>query len=316
MIRIRAPGRAHLAVVATVFFSPMIFGAESAADGSDASPREFAAGHGTIAIEYARLLDHGDYQGPAGKDTGQVSFQTVNLEASYFPADRWEVRLGIPFSRGKSAFLQQHPDLSCAASPSCQPTHVDNGDYHGTWADWDVGASYHAVAGESYYLTPSLDIYVPSHNYAYYGAAVAGQRVVKYGLGISLQHQLDFSNFYYSAHYQYVVKPRTLGIDSNYSEFGFDVGYFITPRLGIRALIDFKIGHGYTDDQIFAACCSSSVFAEHDRFRLQNHAVGGAAVDYSVNDRYAVSATLLHSFWGQSNAILAYGAYLKLTRSF
>ncbi|MGH8324543.1 MAG: hypothetical protein ACRETD_12215, partial [Steroidobacteraceae bacterium] len=54
----------------------------------------------------------------------------------------------------------------------------------------------------------------------------------------------------------------------------------------------------------------------HDKVRLQNHANAGVGVDYVINDRYLLSTSLLHSFWGQSNSILKYGLDLKLTRSF
>jgi len=49
---------------------------------------------------------------------------------------------------------------------------------------------------------------------------------------------------------------------------------------------------------------------------LQNHANVGMGVDCSLNDRYSLAFSTLTSVWGQSNARLAYGIDLKLTRSF
>jgi len=284
---------------------------------------EFDAGHGSFSIEYSHPFDHGDYQGPAGVDSGQVQFQTVTLGSSYFVADNWEVRASIPFSRAKAGGMQQHPKLplQCNADMTvCAVTFVDNGNYHSTWADWDIGVTYHTIVGHNYYLKPSFDVYVPSHNYPFYGSAVVGQRETRYGIGIGLEHQFDFSNFYYTAEYQYVIKPRTLGIDSNYNDFAFDLGYFINPRLGLRLITDIKFGHGLTDADIGAAAAQdgpdSPVFRLHDKFRLQNHANVGVGVDYSLNDRYSLAFSTLTSVWGQSNARLAYGIDLKLTRSF
>jgi hypothetical protein len=287
--------------------------------------KEFAAGQGTFSIEYARPFFHGDYQGPAGVDSGQVQFQTVTLEGTYFVADNWEIRTSIPFSRAKADGMQQHPKipLQCNADMSvCVPTFVDNGDYHGTWVDWDFGLSYHAIVGNNYYLTPELDVYIPSHNYAYYGSAVVGQRLTKYGIGIELEHQFDFSNFYYTASYQYVIKPRTLGIDSNYNDFAFDLGYFINPRLGIRLITDTKIGHGLSDEELGDLLDPNVPLSDqpfwllHDKMRLQNHANVGIGVDYAMGDRYTLNFSTLTSVWGQSNARLQDGIDLKLTRSF
>ena len=195
--------------------------------------------------------------------------------------------------------------------------HVDDGKYHGTWADWDFGVNYHSQIGRGYYLTSSLDVYVPSHNYQYYGSTVVGQRLTKYGVEIELDHQFDFSNFYYGAHYQYVIMPRILGFDLNYNDFGFDLGYFISPRLGVRLITDLKVGHGVPDAVINPTCCQATpIWEQHDRLRLQNHGSSGAGVDYAFNDRWRASATLIHSFWGQSNAALLYGVDFKLMRSF
>ncbi|MGH8041915.1 MAG: hypothetical protein ACREPN_07725 [Rudaea sp.] len=285
---------------------------------------EFVAGHGSWSIEYAHTFDHGDYQGPAGADSGQVQFQSIILAGDYFVADRWEVRASIPYARAKAEGMQKHPQLPCpppgGTDADCGVTHVDNGDYHGTWADWDFGLSYHATIADNYFLAPSFDVYVPSHNYAYYGSGVIGQRVTKYGIGILLEHQLAFSEFYYTVDYQYIIKPRILGIDSNYNELAIDLGYFVTPKLGLRLITDFKVGHGVSDDQIGAAIPDGDfnipLWRLHDKVRLQNHANAGVGVDYVINDRYLLSTSLLHSFWGQSNSILKYGLDLKLTRSF
>lgn len=287
--------------------------------------KEYSAGHGSFSIEYARPFFHGDYQGPAGVDSGQVQFQTITLATNYFVADGWEVRASIPFSRAKSDGMQQHPQLPCPPSggtfADCVPTLVDNGNYHGTWADWDFGISYHTIVGDNYYLSPALDVYIPSHNYAFYGSAVVGQRVTKYGIGIELERQFDFSNFYYTAAYQYVIKPRILDRNSDYNDFAFDLGYFVTPRLGLRLITDVKIGHGLDDADLNASVAAdgfngSPLWPLHDKVRKQNHANVGAGADYSINDRYSVAFSTLTSVWGQSNARLANGIDFKLTRSF
>ena len=204
----------------------------------------------------------------------------------------------------------------------CAINFVDNGNYHGSFADWDVGVTYHTMVGDNYYLAPGFDVYVPSHNYPFYGAAVVGQRETRYALGIELEHQFDFSNFYYTAAYQYVIKPRTLGIDSNYNDFAFNLGYFVNPRLGVRLITDIRVGHGLTDADIgesfvvYGGFDNNPGWALHDKVRLQNHANVGIGSDYSINGRYAVTFSTLTSVWGQSNAKLADGIDLKLTRSF
>ncbi|HKV65940.1 MAG TPA: hypothetical protein VJN66_06120 [Rhodanobacteraceae bacterium] len=287
------------------------------------------AGHGSVSIGYSRPFYHGDYGGPAGINSGQVQFQVITLSASYFISDHWEVRANIPFVRGKSDGLQQHMQLPCpppgGTLAQCVPVRVDDGHYHGTWADWDFGLGYYTVIGDNYYVTPTLDVYIPSHNYAYYGAAIVGERVTRYGIGVQLQHQFDFSNFYYTVVYQYVIKPTFLGINSNYSELAIDLGYFINPKLGVRLITDTKIGSGLDDAELNASIATPEgppdfnqgvLWPIHDKMRKQNHLNVGFALDYAISQRNALTFAALRSVWGQSNARLQNGIALTLTHGF
>ena len=290
------------------------------ADGNSGAPApEFAAGHGSFSFDYQHVYSHGDYQGPAGADSGNVSFFTYGLDVDYFVADNWEVHVGLPFTSASLHGLYQHPVIPCSiTAASCPSVLVDNGFYHGTWADWDAGVRYHADFG-GYYVTPSVDLYVPSHNYAFYGSATVGQRVTKLGIGVDLRHQFDFSDIFYDARYQYVFMPHTLGIDANYYTFGVDLGYFVTPKLSLRITTDVKLGNGYTDDQIganFGEDGTNPIWRLHDKFRLEERAVVGSAADYAINDDYVLSLAVVHSVWGRSNFRLTYGYDVKLSRSF
>lgn len=287
-----------------------------------------AAGHGLVSIEYGRAFYHGDYGGPAGINSGQVQYQSASLLASYFVTDHWEIHADIPFVMGKSDGLQVHPQLPCpppgGTLGNCVPAHVDNGQYHGTWTDWDVGVQYHAVLGDNYDVIPMLDVYVPSHNYAYYGGAAPGQRITRTAVGVGLQHQFDFSNFYYTLQYQYVLKPEFLGFNSNYSELAADLGYFINANVGIRLITDTKIGGGLDDSELNASIGTpegpdfnqSALWPLHDKVREQNHIDVGVGVDWALDPRDTLSFSALRSVWGQSNARLQNGIGLKFAHGF
>jgi hypothetical protein len=150
------------------------------------------------------------------------------------------------------------------------------------------------------------------------GSATVGQGLNKLGFGIELAHQFDFSNFYYRARYQYVFVEKTLGINVDYYTFGLDVGYFLTPRMALRAFGDGKLGNGRTDTQISAHCppCADEVWFLHDKYRLEDHINVGAGLDYQFGDHLSFSASALRMVWGKSNLNLKYGLDFKLTRSF
>ncbi|MGH8121472.1 MAG: hypothetical protein ACREPT_01730 [Rudaea sp.] len=137
---------------------------------SAAQTSEFAAGHGYVSLGFQHTYYHGDFQGPAGADSGNVSFFAYAIEAGYFVADHWEVHASVPYIVSDYSGMIPHLKLPCVDPATCPPVLVDNGDYHGTLQDWDAGVRYH-LDYHGLQITPSLDLYVPSHNYPYYGSA-------------------------------------------------------------------------------------------------------------------------------------------------
>ena len=294
---------------------------ETIADPATDDLKPYTAGHGFVSMGYQQLYSHGDYDGPAGKDSGNVHFNSMQFEAGYFVADRWEVHVALPYIESNYSGNFAHPQLPCP--PNCQPTKIDDGSYHGFWQDWDAGLRYHADLN-GYELTPSLDIYVPSNNYPFYGSASIGQRTTRVGVGVDLTHQFDWSNFFYEAHFQYVFNEHVLNINNNYYSFGINAGYFISPRLSAKLITDVKLGNGYDDDQIgpYAPAPgaptdgANPVWELHDKFRLEEHADVGGGLDYSLGNKFLLSATVAQSVWGRANARLTYEWGLKLTRGF
>jgi hypothetical protein len=264
-----------------------------------------------------RAYYHGDFDGPAnsGSNAGNIHFFIYALQASYYVADGWEAFASLPYIEENYHGNFPHPILACLqpGGPPCAPVRTDNGSTHGTLQDWDVGMRYH-VEYAGYYIAPVVELVVPSHNYPYYGTGF-GERNTQLGLGLDMTHQFDFSNFYYRAHAEYFFNQHKIGIDNDYYTFGFDLGYFISPKLGVKVLTDVRLGNGLTDAEIGPPRPDPD-FIYHDKFRLQEHGLIGAAANYLFTDRYALQVTLEHAVWGRSNGDMRFGLDVKLTRSF
>ncbi len=283
----------------------------------------FAEGHGSVSIGLQQIYSHGDYDGPAhpSSSSGNVHFDSMEFDASYFVADHWEIRAGIPYITSKYTGNYAHPQLPCP--PNCEPTKIDDGSYNGFWQDWNAGVTYHQDI-DGYNIAPSFDLYVPSNNYPFYGAAGIGQRTRRIGLGFELSHQLELSNFYYDAHVQYIFNQHVLNINNNYYTTALNVGYFFSPALSVRGIADVKLGNGYDDAQIgqyapgpTATTDGANPYWElHDKFRLEEHADIGAGLDCAIASNYLLSVTVAHSVWGRANARLTYDLGLRLTRNF
>jgi hypothetical protein len=292
-------------------------GATPTTSSGDDAPGELTAGHGSIGIEFQHAYYHGDFDGPAnsGSNAGNIHFFIYALQASYFVADGWEAFAVLPYVAGNYHGNYPHPILACLqpGGPPCAPVRTDNGSTHGTLQDWNVGARYH-FEYDGYYVAPVAELVIPSHNYPYYGVGF-GERNTQLGLGLDLTHQFDFSDFYYRAHTEYFFNQHRLGIDNDYYTFGLDLGYFVSPSLGVRALTDVRLGNGLTDAEI-GPPRPDPIFIYHDKFRLQEHGLVGAAADYRFAGSYALQVTLEHAVWGRSNGDMKFGLDLKLTRSF
>jgi hypothetical protein len=309
-----------------IFWTCAILTGTSAADSESEtqalspSNMESPVGHGWVSIQGQDVYSHGDYNGPAGANSGNVRFLSIQLNAAFFVANHWDVHLGIPYITSEYNGQFGHPQLPCP--PNCAPTQIDNGQYHGYWQDWDVGVRYHADM-DGYEIAPSLDVYIPSNDYPYYGSASIGQRTHRVGLGFELSHQFDFSNLFYVGHYQYVFNQHVLSINNNYNVFGLDLGYFFTPHLSLRAISDVKLGNGYEDAQIIPFAPgpgaptngANPIWELHDKFRLEEHADLGATCDYAFGHN-VLSFTAAHSVWGNSDSRLTYALSLMLTRGF
>lgn len=305
--------------------APSPDGSDPASTSTDQSttPPPYAAGHGSVGVDYQNVYYHGDFDGPAGKDSGDVRFQVWQLQASYFVANGWEIHASLPYIESKfsgpTAAIFAHPVLSCLTpagpTPACRPVLIDNGNYHGTFQDWDAGVRYH-FDYNGYQIVPELDLIVPSHNYQYYGAASFGERNTKLGVGVELSHQFDFTNFFYQAHYEYFFNTPHIGYGNNYNSFGLDVGYFFSPKLSAKFIADLKVGNGITDQQIGGPPALDPVWLNHDRIRLQDHGIVGGAIDYVFARNYDLQTTLEHAVWGRSNGDLKYALDLRLTRNF
>ncbi len=314
-------GQRRLIQCAALVFAMAISCGQLKAD--ETTPPEYAAGHGSVGIEFQDSYDHGDFDGPAGKDSGNVRFLSYQLQASYLVADGWEVHLGLPyiesmFSDKLPGGMFAHPILSCLTpagpTPACRPTLLDDGSYHGTFQDWDAGVRYH-FDYNGVQVAPEIDLIVPSHNYAYYGTSI-GERNTEFGLGVELSHQFDFTNFFWHAHAEYFFNTPHIGYDNDYYTLGLDVGYFFSPRLSAKLLTDLRLGNGITDQEIGGPPALNPIWLNHDRIRLQEHGLGGGAIDYEFARDWDFQTTLMHAVWGRSNGDLKYSLDLRLTRSF
>jgi hypothetical protein len=295
----------------------------SADDATNSSMR----GHGEVSIGYETTLVNGFLPdaGPT-KPIGTVRSRRMDLDLEYYVADRWSVSAGIPFISNR--YQGPNPHCPTTAPPQCahlpalaQPhpesQFLDDGNFHGTLQDWSLGVAYH-VNFDAYYITPSIGVYLPTHDYTFFSQAAVGQDLQQVDVYVTLQHQFDFSQLGYSVGYGYVFSEKTLGYSINYNHFDLELDYFISPRWTVRVSTLGRIGNGVQFGELNAISDgkTNNVWYHHDQISAHEYISAGGGVDYHFGDKYTLSATAQTLVWGSSVFNFRYLLDVHLTRYF
>lgn len=284
--------------------------------------KEGATGSGSIAVSYQNTFVDGMRPAVRGPEVpiGTVRVQSLAFDLDYFFADQWSAHVGLPYI--VSRYQGPLPHCPTAAPPQCKNapvlTHphpesrfLDDGKSHGAWQDWALGVAYHTEL-DGFLASPSITLYLPSHDYTFFAQAAVGQDLRKLDVAVDVAHQFEFTNLYWRAIVGHDFVQKTLGQDIDYNRLDLELGYFIDEKLTIKAFAAGKKGHGFAGryDQ------TTELFYHHDQRAKHNYANVGAGVDYRLGDKYTLSTTLESLVWGEAVFDFKYSWNLRLTRDF
>lgn len=285
-----------------------------------------AKGHGYISLGYQSTYVDG-LRATDGNvlDVGHGTARAVQLDVDYFFADDWSVHAGIPYVSNVYHGSPHCPTTQppqCRGVPALNPqrpeSHFqDDGRYHGTWQDWNLGVAWHTTVHGDYLVTPSLTLWYPSHDYVFFSNAAAGQRIWKVEPSIELAHQFDFTNFYYRARYSYVVTEKVMDTRMNHHRLELELGWFVNERFTLRGFAIGKKGEGYTLQELgpLTAGRSNDYWYHHDQIVVHDYAEYGLGADWRFG-KYTLSGALHRLWWGRSINNFRYSSEIRLTRDF
>lgn len=304
---------------------------------------ESMRGHGSFSITYLNTYVNGFWLDSNTKEAiGPERSLGVALDFDYYVADAWSVHVGIPYLSNK--YTGPQPHCPTTAPPQCAPGNpqyqnipvlnpphpesqfIDDGKYHSTWQDFSLGAAWHTDVN-GYLITPSVTAVIPSHDYVFFDNAAVGQRLHQLVLAGLLEHQFEFTNIYYRLGYGYAFSQHVTAYDSNnvayrfntgYQRFGGELGYFINPKLSVRALLSGRIGNGASAGEILplAAGQTDDIWYHHDQISEHTYFGAGLGFDYNLNDHYSLTADIQREFFGELVFNFKYAFELKLSRGF
>jgi len=248
-------------------------------------------------------------------DRGHIRSQSVGFQVGYGITDRLTVQFGAPYTEAKWYTRPCNPPTtSCYGLPHTfsNGTTLDDGQYHGTLADFRIDALYQVIQGPTA-LTPFVSAVIPSHGYQYFAHSAVGRDLHEYVLGLNFGSSLEriLPGAYVQAMYSYafveeVFVPTVGDVHHDRSNGSFELGYFITPSVSVKFLAGGFYTHGglvfrsRADFQCGAVCDGADpIFLHHDQVEHTSAILLGGGVSYALTGSIDVYANYIRTVQGR-----------------
>ena len=303
-----ARGRIVQSACVVIVLSHSLQSASHAADGAS------RAGHGSISISYQYNYVDSIEVSTGTIPIGDVDTHTLNLDLDYHLTDRVTLSAGIPFVRKRYKGSFPHDPL-LLNPPRTDVENVDQGKWNTSFQDFHLGARYLAMESPLI-IEPFVFLGVPSHDYPFFGHAAVGQNLWKLDVGSSFTYFPPISDAYYSLDLAYVFVEKTLGVDVSHWRVRVDAGYFFRPRLSGRLFVLLKDGDGLVFPDNFPPPRDNELWYQHDRLIKHNYVNVGAGLDWTLNERYHASTSIMTMTHAEQVHKMRYAVIFALSRSF
>ena len=204
----------------------------------------------TVAVQTINNTGHTDTDGVFTRIGRSVNTR-IDIEADYAFTDRLSLSAGLPFVFAKYVDPLPYGPPGSAVSdvPAGMipfPPRDECRCWQSGWQDFGFTARYNLING-AFALTPSVSVGVPSHDYAFRGEAVVGQRLKEMRISVDAGQRLDAISprLYVQGRYSYAFVERVLDdVPNNRSNATVEGGFLITRRLAVRGLLLWQRVHG------------------------------------------------------------------------
>jgi hypothetical protein len=266
--------------------------------GAGSSPRDAVAqawvspkGEGavTIAVQNMNVVNHLAATTPV--KAGTIDTTSLLIDTTFGLTDRLSFDFAAPFVSSKYSGTKPHPG-----------SNVDNGTYHGTFADLRFAVRYN-VTRKGVVFTPYVGTTTPSHDYVYFAHAAAGQRLTEFQLGAYAAKLFDrgVPNLFISGRYSYGFVEKVLDISHNRSSADLEVGYFFTPKFRAFGMTSGQYTHGGLDLPPNGPPGLPLKYQPvHDLIQKVHYLKVGAGVSYSINDSFDVFGSFARQVTGRN----------------
>lgn len=282
--------RGPFAAAAIFFFAACVF-----AQTAWLAPR----GEASFGLSYQNVYtrDHLFSEGER-RDRGHIRLNTVVVGLTYSFTDRLAAAASLPYVVGR----YEGPNSNNVPGYEI----VDDGSYHGNFTDLRLDLRYNLVE-EPAMVTPFVSAIVPTHDYPTFGQSAPSSGLEQYVVGVSAGRRLDpiLEAGFAQLRYSYAFVEEVLGVSHDRSNADLEIGYFLTPSLGISATGSYQKTHGGLDVPLpgtpaAEAFRATPFFVHRDRLAQTNYLNVGGIVSYALSGTVEVFAVYQSTVWGRN----------------
>lgn len=283
----KCPGNARASLSLVCFFALAL--SYSGPASADESSR---AGHGHVSVSYQQIRVDG-FEGSAGNiPIGKVDTHALSFDVEYYLTDRWTVGAGIPFIRERYRGTFPHDPL-LLDPPRPEVKNIDLGDWNQGFQDFHLSVRYLAKATGQLRIEPYLVAGFPSNDYEFFGHAAFGQNLWRIEPGSTFLYKPPISDTYYRLDVGYAFVEETLGVSIDHWNIRAEAGHFFNEHLTGRIFVLHKDGDGLVFPEEFPLPRNTELWYQHDRLIRHNFTNVGVGLDWSMNERYSVSSSVM-----------------------
>jgi hypothetical protein len=279
-----------------------------------AAPRDASAqawvpakGEGAVAVAFQNIIVTRHLAATTRVDAGRIDTNVLLTDLTYGISDKIAVDLALPLVSTKYTGTFPHPG-----------TTIDDGAYHTAFTDLRFALRYN-VTRDGVVITPYIGSVLPSHDYAFYGHAAAGQRLREVQLGVYVAKVLErgVPGLFVSGRYGFGFVEKVVDISHNRSLADLEVGYFFSPAFRAFATTHGQYSHGGIDFPAGGLRALPTAYQiNHDQIqRVHALGVGGGAA-YSITDAFDVFGSFSRDVAGRNGHAVNRGITIGASWSF
>jgi len=272
------------------------------------------AGHGHVSASFQVIRIDGFESSVGLLPIGTADTQSLNIEVDYNLTERLSISIGLPYIRKRYNGSAAHDPLALDP-PRPEIENVDIGDWNSSLQDFHLGLRYLMRDGPLS-IEPYVYLGAPSHDYPFFGHAAVGQNLLKLDVGSDFLWTPGLSNAYYQLSLGYVFVEETLGVDISHWLVSAKTGYFFSDSISGNVFAQLKKGHGLTFPDDFPPPRISEMWYQHDRLVKHNYMNVGIGLDWRINSKYSLAASVMTMTWAEQVHDMQYTVTIGLSRSF